>query len=124
MDSDAAIRATMAPWRQACLDRDWDALLALCTEDAVFAPPGEPQVARPGLKAWLEAFPIMKEFDFSFERVDVSGDLGTAIGNGTWTLEVEGQEVSASFKFADVLRKHPDGSWRYAHVIWNTDSPG
>ena len=124
MDSEAAIRATIAPWRKACLDRNWDALLAMCTSDAVFAPPGEPQVSGTELKAWLEAFPIMKAFDFTFEQVDVSGDLGTATGNGTWTLEIDGQEVSASFKFADVFRKDSDGTWRYAHVIWNTDTPG
>ena len=124
MDSEAAIRATIAPWRKACLDRDWDALLAMCTSDVVFAPPGEAQVSGTELKTWLEAFPIMKAFDSTFERVDVSGDLGTATGNGTWTLDMDGQEVSASFKFADVFRKDSDGTWRYAHVIWNADTPG
>ena len=40
MDSKTQIEALVAPWVQACLDRDWDALLALCTDDGVFAPPG------------------------------------------------------------------------------------
>jgi ketosteroid isomerase-like protein len=75
------------------------------------------------IRAWLEAFPVMKAFDFKFDRVDVSGDLATATGNGTWTLEMNGQEVSASFKFADVFRRDSDGTWRYAYVIWNSDTP-
>ena len=123
MDSEAAIRATIDPWCKACLDRDWDALLAMCTDDAVFAPPGEPRVAGGEIRGWLEAFPVMKAFDFTFDRVDVSGDHGTATGSGTWTLEIDGKETSASFKFADLFRRDSDGSWRYAHVIWNLDAP-
>src|SRR5262245_41217036 len=125
MDSAAAadIRATIPPWRQACLDRNWDALLSMCTDDVVFAPPGELQVSAPKVRAWLDAFPVMKAFEFKFDRVEVSGDLATATGGGTWTLDVAGKTVSANFKFADVLRKGSDGKWRYAHVIWNSDTP-
>ena len=123
MDSAAVIRAIIPPWRKACLERNWDALLAMCTDDVVFAPPGESQVSGSKIRPWLEAFPVMKAFDFTFDRVDVSGDLATATGTGTWTLDVNGQDVSASFKFADVFRRGSDGSWRYAHVIWNSDTP-
>ncbi len=42
MDDTAAIRATATPWIQASLDRDWDALLALCTTDVVFSPADAP----------------------------------------------------------------------------------
>ena len=38
-------------------------------------------------------------------------------------LDIDGEEVSASFKFADLLRRDTDGNWRYAYVIWNLDSP-
>jgi ketosteroid isomerase-like protein len=123
MDDAAAIRATSAPWSKAGLDRDWDAMLALCTKDVVFAPPGEPSVSGSKLKAWLEAFPVMKVFTFSFDRIDVSGNLATGVGRGTWTIILDGREVSAAFKFADVFRRDPTGNWRYAHVIWNLDTP-
>jgi len=123
MDSAAAIRATIEPWRKACLDRNWDDLLALCTDDIVFAPPGEPYVAGGNVRSWLEAFPVMKAFDFTFDRIDVGGDHAAATGSGTWTLEVDGQEVSARFKFADLFRRGSDGVWRYAHVIYNLDGP-
>ena len=123
MDAAAAIRATIPPWTKACLDRNWDRLLAMCTDDVVFAPPGEPSVSGKKLRPWLDAFPIMKVFKATFDRVDVSGDLASAVGAGTWTLDLNGQEVTATFKFADVFRRTPDGSWRYAHVIWNSDTP-
>jgi len=64
----------------------------------------------------------MKEFNFSFDRINVSGDLATGVGSGAWTLDINGQDVSATFKFADVFRKDPQGNWRYAHVIWNLDA--
>lgn len=123
MDDASAIRATAAPWCKAALDRNWDALLAMCTGDVVFAPPWEPGVSGNKLRPWLEAFPVMKVFTFSFDKLDVSGDLATGVGHGAWTLDINGQDVSATFKFADVFKKSPQG-WRYAHVIWNLDSPG
>jgi ketosteroid isomerase-like protein len=124
MDDAASIRATTGPWAKAALDRNWDAMLGMCTSDVVFAPPGEPKVSGSRLRPWLEAFPVMKVFDFSFDQVNVSGDLATAVGAGTWTLTMDGRDISASFKFADVFRKGQDGKWRYAHVIWNLDTPG
>jgi ketosteroid isomerase-like protein len=124
MDDAAAIRATSTPWSNAGLDRNWDAMLSLCTDDVVFAPPGEPSVPAGKLKAWLEGFPVMKQFSFTFDRIDVSGNLATGVGRGTWTLNLNGRDVSATFKFADVFRRGSDGKWRYAHVIWNLDAPG
>ena len=124
MDDAAAIRATIAPWIQAGLDRNWDAMLALCTHDVVFSPPGEPSVSGNNLRKWLEGFPVIKAFNFGFDRIDVSGDLAAGVGRGTWTVVVNDREVSAPFKFADVFRKDSNGHWRYAHVIWNLDGQG
>ena len=123
MDSAAAIRATIGPWTKAALNRDWDTLLAMCTDDIVFAPPGEPMVPAGGTRAWLEAFPVMKQFNFAFERIEADGDLATGVGSGSFTIEINGQDVAMPFKFADVFRRGRDGTWRYAHVIWNLNIP-
>ncbi len=123
MDATTAIRASISQWTKACLDRDWDTLLSMCTDDVVFAPPGEPSVTGKKVRPWLEAFPVMKVFKFNFDRIEINGDLATGVGGGTWTLELNGQDVSATFKFADVFRRSSDGAWRYAHVIWNSDTP-
>jgi ketosteroid isomerase-like protein len=121
MDDVSTIRATAAPWSKAGIDRNWDALLAMCTPDVVFAPPNEPSVTGSRLRPWLEAFPIMKDFRFSFDNIEVSDDLATGVGRGSWTLDINGQEVSATFKFADVFKRGAEG-WLYAHVIWNLDT--
>lgn len=123
MDDKAAIRATVVPWTKTALNRDWDAMIAMCTTDVVFAPPGEPSVSGNKLRPWLEAFPVLKKCEWDFDRIDVNGDLATGVGRGTWTLDINGELVSAPFKFADVFRRDPDGSWKYAHVIWDTDTP-
>ena len=98
MDPATAIRASIAPWTKACLDRDWDGLLAMCTDDVVFAPPGEPPVSGDKLRSWLDSFPIMKAFKFNVDRIDVGGDLATAVGGGTWTLDLNGEDVTAHFQ--------------------------
>jgi ketosteroid isomerase-like protein len=65
----------------------------------------------------------MREFNCEFDRVEVNGPLATAVGHGNWTVEIDGTQVPATFKFADVFRKSSDGRWLYAHVIWNMDAP-
>ena len=123
MDSTDTIRSFVAPWSQACVDRDWDALLAMCTDDVVFSPPGEPKVSGSGVRTFLEAFPVIKAFNWGFDDIDVSGDLAVGVGWGKMIVEAEGQDASMNFKFADVFRRGDDGSWRFAHVIWNENEP-
>ena len=120
MDSKTQIEALVAPWVQACLDRDWDALLALCTDDVVFAPPGELSVSgEESLKTWLDAFPVMTEFEFSFDQIDESDDLAVGFGTGSMTVEMGDDTASMTIKFADVFHRQADGGWLYSHVIWN-----
>ena len=122
-DDDAAIRALIDPWRQSAIDRDWDAMLAMCTYEVVFSPPGEPKVSGAQLRPWLEAYPIIKEFNLGFDKIEVSGGLAIGVGWGKMTVEIEGQEASLNIKFADTFRRGDDGSWRFAHVIWNRNEP-
>ena len=56
-DDTAQIRAIIAPWRQACPDRGWDALLAMGTEDIVISGPGDPSVTGDTVRPWLENYP-------------------------------------------------------------------
>ena len=118
-DDSAAIRAFIEPWRRSAIDRDWDAMLAMCTYDVVFSPPGEPKVFGAALRPWLEAYPIIKEFDLGFDKIEVSGGLAIGVGWGKMTVETEGQEASLNIKFADAFRRGEDGAWRFSHVIWN-----
>ncbi len=122
-DDAAQIRATIEPWTKACLDRDWDALLAMCTEDIVISGPGGPKVSGDAVRPWLENYPVMKTMAFDFDRMEISGDLAVANGSGSMMIEVEGQEASMVFDFTDVLRKQ-HGTWLYSSVVFNSkDAP-
>ena len=123
MDDKTAIRATIRPWTKAVLDRDWNALLEMCTADVVFAPPGEPKVSGAELRTWLDAYPGVKSFETTFEQIEVGGELATATGAAAMTVTVEGKEIAMRIKFADIFRKLENGDWRYSHVIWNLDAP-
>ena len=123
-DDAAQIRATIAPWRQACVDRDWDSLLAMCTEDVVISGPGGPKVSGDTVRPWLENYPVIKAMTFDFDRIEVSGDLAAASGSGSMLLEVEGQEVTEAFDFIDVFRKDESGAWLYSSINFNSkDAP-
>lgn len=115
------IRDTQAPWKEAALARDWDAMLDMCTDDMVFMPPGEPSVSGDDLRPWLESFPVIREFDTDFEDVVVSGELAVAMGSVRMSLEIDGERVPFDGKFTDVFRKGADGTWRYRRVIWNSN---
>ena len=115
----AAIRADIEPWTRCCLERDWDTLLEMCTDDVAFSAPGETQVAGPAVRPWLDAFPTQTAFDWDFDRIEVSGNLAVASGSGTMTVVVDGEEVDSSFDFMNALRKSADGSWRRTSIIFN-----
>ncbi len=120
----ATIRAMRDPWIDACLERDWDALLAICTQDVAFLPPNEPITeGQAAGRAYLEAYPKMTAFTFEFTHIDGRGDLATARGPFSITAELEDGEVTMNGKFVDTFRKQDDGSWRFHEVIWNTDHP-
>ncbi len=70
-----AIRDIIDPWNRACLNRDWDALLSMCTDDMVFMPPNEPRVAGDALRPWLDAFPVIKEMSWGIDLLEGRGDL-------------------------------------------------
>ena len=117
-DDTKRIRATIAPWNKNCLDRNWDALLAMCTRDIAFSGPGGPRVSGDALRTWLDDFPVQTSMTFDFERIEVSGDLAAAYGSGKMTIVVDGEDVPMSFDFMDMLRKE-DGNWLYSSVIFN-----
>ena len=77
-DDAAQIRATIAPFIQSCLARDWDAFLEMCTEDIVISGPGEPKTSGDAVRPWLEDYPVMKAMTFDFDRIEVSGDLAAS----------------------------------------------
>jgi len=122
-DDVVAIRGTFEAWRDACVRRDWDALLGMCTDDIVFLPPGESPVEGAGVRAWLDNFPVIKAMSLDIDRIEGAGHLAGVRGLVRMTLEVSGQQLEFDGKYTDLFRKQPNGRWFYALVMWNSNTP-
>jgi ketosteroid isomerase-like protein len=121
-DDVIAIRALVEPWTTACVKRDWDSLLDMCTDDVVFQPPNEPIVEGAAARSWLDRFPTIKAMAWDIEHVEGAGQLAWARGWVRMTLEVSGQQVGFDGKYTDLFRKGSDGTWRFALVVWNSNT--
>jgi ketosteroid isomerase-like protein len=101
------------------------ALLQLYEPDAAFAvQPGSLSHGAIGVREALAGFLAMKgKLDLKVTRVLEAG--GLALVTGVWSFAgtgPDGKPVKLASKSADVLRRQPDGSWRF--VIdnpWGTD---
>jgi uncharacterized protein (TIGR02246 family) len=94
-----------------------DALMTLYEPQAAFATqPGSLAHGLQGIREGLAGFIAMKgTLDIKVTRVLEANGLALVIG--TWSFEgtgPDGEPVSLSARNADVLRRQPDGSWRFA----------
>jgi uncharacterized protein (TIGR02246 family) len=102
-----------------------DSLLPLYEGDAAFAAqPGSLAHGAPGIRDALTGFISMNgTLDLDVTRVLEVDDLALVIG--VWSFDgtgPDGEPVRLEAKNADVLRRQPDGTWRF--VIdnpWGTD---
>lgn len=116
-------RVVEEKWVQAALDRDWDAALALCTEDVVYMPQEHPALhGRDEMRSFLNGFPTIVNIGQRLD--DVSGDTDLAVARGGFwaTLRVEGQEMSGKGKFLGAMTKR-NGTWFFTAVCFNWDAP-
>jgi len=107
---------------------DASAAVALVTDDAVDLPPNRPAVMG---KEAIRSF-VQSDFDrFTMNFVDeiveveVAGDLAVIWSNYTVTLtpKAGGEPTGNNGKWLKVLKRQPDGSWKFSRNIWNRDNP-
>ena len=106
---------------EAMTAKDIDAALSLYEPDATFAIPkgfGEGSVTGlDGLRKTLTGFLTMSpELRINAEKGKtlLSGDVAMVTGN--WTLKgtgPDGKSMEANGRFADVVRRQPDGNWLF-----------
>jgi ketosteroid isomerase-like protein len=102
-----------------------DALMPLYESEAAFATePGSLAHGSPGVREALTGFISMRgKLDLEVTRVLEVDDL--ALVTGVWSFTgtgLDGEPIRLAANNADVLRRQPDGTWRF--VIdnpWGTD---
>jgi len=107
---------------------DAAAAVALVMDDAVDLPPNHPPVIG---KEAIRSF-VQSDFDRStwhfideIVEVEVAGDLAVIWSSYsvTLTFKDDGRQIENSGKWLKVLKKQPDGSWKFSRNIWNSDNP-
>lgn len=102
---------------------DADGCAAFFTDDVVFLPPGEPMTR--GKQAFLDSYRSRIKRNeggtHSNALVDfgVEGDLAYEIG----TFAIADTDPPEQGKFVNILKRQPDGSWKVAITIFNSDKP-
>jgi ketosteroid isomerase-like protein len=77
------------------------------------------------LQASYDAYNSIKQ-DSAADDIWSSGDLAVARGKFTWNATPKATglgPINEQGKWAAVYRRQPDGSWRCAFDIWNSDRP-
>jgi ketosteroid isomerase-like protein len=95
---------------------DLDSLMGLYESEAAFAiEPGQLAVGEPGIRGALTGFISMNgKLDLQVTRVLEVDDL--ALVTGVWSFDgtgPDGEAVRLEAQNADVLRRQPDGTWRF-----------
>ena len=122
----AGIESVQQRFVAGLLGQDFDALVALYTEDAVFMPPNQPAVrGRAALRTWMAAFPRVTACKLNTERIEGRADLAYVRGSFEMTLQPEGAPgpVTSRGKFLEIRRRQPDGAWLLEADIFNSDHP-
>ena len=105
------------------LDRDWDALLELVTDDVVLMPPDEPAVIdKAAVADFLNAYPIITAYSVTIESAAGSADHAATRYSFDLTVETEDGETRIVGKGVGTYRKE-GGRWRVATNCWNLDAP-
>jgi ketosteroid isomerase-like protein len=105
------------------LARDFAAMSAGYTADAVRMPPNAPAlVGRAAILASLEQMPPITAFAFRLLALRGDGEIAYMRAAWSYTLSPPGAaQVTDSGKILIVLRKQADGSWLRVADAWNSD---
>lgn len=103
-------------WAEAFVAGDLDALVALYEADATLvAQPGEVVTGIEAIREALSGLLAMRPtFTLEARKVLQTGDI--ALSFADWSLAgtgPEGEPIEVAAQTSDVLRRQPDGTWRF-----------
>jgi uncharacterized protein (TIGR02246 family) len=114
----------------ATLTRDLDALTALWDQDGVLLQPGQPPIIgktafREFLKQTFAQSASSKVLKYApqIQNVQVEGRIAYEWGFFDSTVRSSEDEQPMNFRarFVRILRRQPDGSWKFSRVMWAPD---
>jgi len=122
----AAIRETLRRYEQALNQADTRAVAQLYTDDGVQMAPDAPvAVGRDALTAAYDGTfkAISVKLHFVVDEIQPLGSHAALLrSHSTGTLKVNGKEQApapVAFKELFVLRKQPDGQWKFSHYSFS-----
>ncbi len=127
----SAIIALNARLERAAQSHHWDAWSAEYTSNPVRMPPNVKTVTgRAAADAFNRATPNLTEFEIKVSSIVASGNLAVATGEyravAPASKNASGKATPAlneDGKFMQQLTRQPDGSWKIARDIWNSNLP-
>jgi uncharacterized protein (TIGR02246 family) len=122
----ARVAGTTAELLAAVNTSDADRSAAVWTADGVLMPPHHPSVqGRDAIARYFRNLFSRSKFSFAFtsSTIDLAGDV--ALERVTYTVTIWPGDGAASIEDAGkglhVYRRQPDGSWKLAYDIWNSN---
>ena len=116
-----AIQGFFESWKEAWLTRNWEKVMALCTDDITIMTPGEPTTSGPAFRAWLETFPEITALDWRVTHSEGTGQLAVIQGNAMMEIFQDGETVRSEGRYCDIFRKDDNGNWLMACINWMPD---
>lgn len=122
----AGIAAADSAFQVAANSGDAAAIAAVYTSDASLLPPNLPvQRGHNAIRAYwggvLDAYTV--KFEISSDIVEGRGDLAYSMGHYRVTAVPKSKSAPGfadEGKFVEILKKQPDGRWKYAVDIYNS----
>ena len=118
---DDAIAAMLNSWFEAYRKGDGDGVVAHQTDNASLFAPGAPRVdGTEALKATIQGMIDSGLTYISHETTEAESreDIGYLLAN----LTLSSPDGNVSAKVIDVLKRQPDGTWKFHATSWNPDS--
>jgi uncharacterized protein (TIGR02246 family) len=123
----AAIRAADSSFAAAATAGDVDAVAAVYARDAsLLAPNLPPQKGQTAIRSFWGGFfnAYTVKFEISSDTIEGRGDLAYNVGQYRFTAVPKVRSnpgVADEGKFLEVLKKQPDGSWKYVVDMYSSN---
>jgi uncharacterized protein (TIGR02246 family) len=116
-------------WSNAAAAKDWERFYSYYTADATMLPPGAPMAT--GIDAIRKTFqPFASNPTFSLKwqvakaQAARSAEMGYTLGAYEMAFhDPAGKPVNDRGKYVTIWRKQPDGKWKAAVDMFNSDLP-